>query len=177
MKSQDILLLLKLSSLHKCKDFNADHYSVRSLAAITGISKTEIGVSINRSIEVGLARHSHGPKRLDINNKALLEFISYGLRYVFPAKPGPIVRGMITSFEAPGLEGLLSSMGEHRYVWPDALSNDLGQEILPLYKTAPFAARNDAHLYQSLALVDAIRIGRAREISIAKNELKRRLQG
>ena len=177
MKSQDILLLLKLSSLHKCKDFTADQYSVRSLAAITGISKTEIGASINRSIEVGLARHSHGLQRLEINNKALLEFISYGIRYVFPAKPGPIVRGMITSFQAPGLEGLLTSMSEYVYVWPDAQSNDLGQEILPLYKTAPFAARNDVRLFQSLALVDAIRIGGAREISIAKSELKRRLQG
>jgi hypothetical protein len=35
--------------------------------------------------------------------------------------------------------------------------------VQPLYKTAPLAARRDADLYEILALVDAIRVGRARE--------------
>ena len=46
----------------------------------------------------------------------------------------------------------------------------------PLYKTAPAAALRDPTLYELLALVDAIRDGRARERKIAEQELISRLR-
>jgi hypothetical protein len=51
-----------------------------------------------------------------------------------------------------------------------------GESFSPLYKSAPSAAKKDSKLYQLLALVDAIRGGRARERDIAKKELKKRLE-
>ncbi len=48
-----------------------------------------------------------------------------------------------------------------------------GQSIIPLYSSAPEAALKDSILHGLLALVDALRIGRAREREIAINELKR----
>jgi hypothetical protein len=51
-----------------------------------------------------------------------------------------------------------------------------GESFSPLYKSAPYAAKNDSELYQLLALVDGIRGGRAREREIAKKELKIRLE-
>jgi len=44
-----------------------------------------------------------------------------------------------------------------------------------LYKTVPKAALKDAKLYELLAIVDAIRDGKAREREIAVKELKARL--
>jgi hypothetical protein len=41
----------------------------------------------------------------------------------------------------------------------------------------PEAARQDERLWELLALVDAIRIGNARERSLAVRELKKRLNG
>jgi len=177
MKSQDILILLKLVSLHQNPGVQPADFSVRSLAASTGISKTEISASLNRSFDVGLARHDRKNQLPVANSKILLDFIISGIRYVFPANPGAVVRGMPTSFEAPGLEGLLSSVGEYHYVWPDSESSDSGQGIAALYKTAPLAGKKDAKLYQSMALVDAIRLGNAREVAIAKDALKKRLGG
>ncbi len=176
MKSQDILILLKLISLHQNNKVQAEDFSVRALAAATGISKTEINASLKRSMDVGLAKRDRKSQLPLANSKALLDFIVSGLRYVFPANPGAIARGMVTGFEAPGLQGLLSSIGENHYVWPDAESSEKGQVIAPLYKTAPFAAQQDPQLYQSMALVDAIRLGNAREVSIAETELKKRLR-
>ena len=176
MKSQDILILLKVISLHQADNVQAEDFSVRALAASTGISKTEINASLKRSMDVGLAKRDRKSQLPMANSKALLDFIVSGLRYVFPAKPGAIARGMVTGFEAPGLQGLLSSIGENHYVWPDAESSEKGQVIVTLYKTAPFAARQDPQLYQSLALVDAIRLGNPREIAIAKDELSRRIR-
>ncbi len=176
MKSQDILILLKLDSLHRSDSVKSVDFSVRALATTTGISKTEVSASLNRSIEVGLAKLDRKNQLPITNSKALLEFIVSGLRYVFPAKPGAVGRGVSTGFEAPGLLGLLSSTAEYHYVWPDAEGNDKGQMIVPLYKTAPYAARQDAKLYKNMALVDAIRLGDAREIAIAKKELEASLR-
>jgi hypothetical protein len=46
----------------------------------------------------------------------------------------------------------------------------------PLYKAAPTAARKDPKLYELLALVDAVRGGRARERTTAVRLLEKRLQ-
>jgi hypothetical protein len=176
MKSQDILILLKLVSLHRNKSTLPGDFSVRAIAASTGVSKTEVGASIKRCIEVGLAKYDRKSDLPTVNSKALLDFIVYGLRYVFPAKPSAVERGLLTGFEAPGLEGLLSSVGDYHYVWPDANGKDKGQSILPLYKTVSNAARQDPNLYESLALIDAIRLGDPREVAVAKDALKKRLR-
>jgi hypothetical protein len=46
----------------------------------------------------------------------------------------------------------------------------------PLYRSVPNAARADKQLYELLALVDAIRSGRARERELAVKELRSRLE-
>ncbi len=126
-------------------------------------------------MDVGLLKHDRKTGLPKANSKALLDFISYGLRYVFPAEPGALERGLLTGFEAPGLDGLLASLAKYHYVWPDGQSADTGQGIVPLYKTAAFAARHDPWLYQLMALVDAVRLGDAREVAIARAALKDRL--
>ena len=60
-------------------------------------------------------------------------------------------------------------------VWPAADGDVRGQAIEPLYASAPNAARKDSELYQMLALVDALRVGRARERNMAAEELSKRL--
>ena len=45
----------------------------------------------------------------------------------------------------------------------------------PLYKSVPQAALRDSKFYQLLALVDAIRDGRARERKVAERDLVRTL--
>jgi hypothetical protein len=60
-------------------------------------------------------------------------------------------------------------------VWPDANGEYRGLEFAPLYRSAPQAAKRDPVLYELLALVDAVRGGRARERQIAGDELKKRL--
>jgi hypothetical protein len=60
-------------------------------------------------------------------------------------------------------------------VWPDPEGEVRGEELRPLYRSAPGAARKDPALYELLALVDAIRGGRARERNLAVEELKGRL--
>jgi hypothetical protein len=50
-----------------------------------------------------------------------------------------------------------------------------GVVIEPLHEKAPAAALQDPKLYELLAAVDALRVGRAREMEMARDILKRRI--
>ncbi len=63
------------------------------------------------------------------------------------------------------------------YVWPWPEGDARGQSIEPIYHSVPIAIKNDSNLYELLALVDAVRVGRVREQNIALDELKRRIKG
>ena len=150
----------------------SQQYNVRALAAETGISKSQVSLSLQRSYEVGLAKRDRHSGIPHVNAKGLLEFIIYGLSYVFPAKLGAVTRGIATSFGAPVLEGKLLSAGELVPVWSDALGTTMGRSVVPLFKSVGYAIQNDRELYALLALVDAIRLGQPRERNLAIKMLK-----
>jgi hypothetical protein len=180
MKSQDIVILLKLVSLEDQirqggldEPVSTDPFALRSLEGALGISKTEISVSLQRSIAATLAiKFNDRPK---VNRRNLTEFIRHGLKYVFPAKPGAPQRGVATGFAAPMLEGQLVSSGADIYVWPHAEGSQRGPSITPLFKSVPEAALIDGRLYELLALVDAIRLGNQREANLAQDRFEERM--
>jgi hypothetical protein len=211
MKSQDILLMLKLISIHgsshnrlnseiivfnnQWQDWDEDglrwqdwdeeelsqnylegtflesQFSVRALAHETGISKSQVSLSLNRCYAVGLAKKDRKTLLPKPNSQALLEFIFYGLRYVFPAKLGEVTRGIATSIAAPVLQGKLMSAGELAPVWPNPKGNTKGMAVEPLHKDVDKAIINDPNLYAMLALTDAIRLGHPRERNMAFDKL------
>ncbi|CTQ61914.1 hypothetical protein [Roseibium album] len=187
MKSQDIVILLKLVSLQaqeesgllESKDWSSgreEPYSVRGLGASLGISKTEVSASLKRSLESGLAIRDRSYRRTRPNRRDLYEFIAHGLKFVFPAKPGAPERGIPTAFAAPMLEGQLISAGHEIYVWAYAKGQVRGLSVEPLFKSVPEAISGDKRLYEYLALVDAIRLGKQRESNLATERLKDRLR-
>ncbi|WP_336814104.1 hypothetical protein [Bosea sp. MMO-172] len=187
MKSQDVVVLLKLVSLEDGEReigqqparygvvTGEDFYSVRGLEAALGISKTEVSASIKRSLDSGIAIRDRKTGRAKPNRRQLREFIVHGLKFVFPAKPGSMQRGLPTAFAAPVLRESLHSAGNIISVWPYARGQEMGQSVEPLFKTVPEAAERDERLYAYLALVDAIRLGHQREAGVAANLLAGRL--
>ncbi len=164
LKPQDVVVLLKLAVAK-------GEWSYPSLAAALGISASEVHSAIRRASEAGL--FSLATKRP--NRSALLEFLVHGVRYVFPAQRGGVTRGLPTAHAALPLKTRIVASGELIPVWPDPEGEVRGEEFRPLYKSVPGAARRDPALYELLALVDALRGGRARERKLAIEELQRRL--
>ena len=148
-------------------DFLRSRYSVRSLAESTGISKSQVSLSLQRSYESGLARLDLRTGEPNVNAKLLCEFIVYGIRYVFPTKLGEVTRGIATAMAAPVLRQQVMTAGELVPVWPHALGNTKGQAVEPLASSVARAVRDDPLLYAMLALTDAIRIGLPREKNLA----------
>lgn len=162
IKPQDVLLLLKIISDDNPK------WNQKPIAEALGLSQSEVSESVARSIFAGLLE----PKGKVVMKMALMEFLQYGLRYVFPQKPGAMVRGVPTSHSASPLNENIQSVEE--YVWPYGKGTVRGHGIIPLYPSVPEAALKDEKLHELLALVDALRVGRAREKELAIIELKKR---
>lgn len=163
MRPQDIVILLKIAT------YGDDDWYMKDVANELFISPSEVTESLNRSVLAGLI--SNNKKR--IMKSALVDFLVYGLKYVYPTKLGAMVRGIKTSHSAPPLSNEI--MSEDVYVWAYVEGDARGFAIEPLHSNVPKACLKDNKLYELLALVDAIRIGNKREFNLAVNELKQRL--
>ena len=84
--------------------------------------------------------------------------------------------GNATSYAAEPLKSKIAFSGDLPPVWPCRDGETRGVSLEPRYKSVPFAALRDPALYQLLALVDAIRDGRARERKLAERDLVHRLK-
>lgn len=163
MRPHDIVMLLKIIS------YGDEPWLQKPMANDLVISQSELSKSMARSKNASLLDVS-GRK---VRRLALMDFLESGITYVFPQHPGAIVRGVATSHSAPPLREQIQS--DESYVWPSAKGKQKGQAIQPLYRSVPEAALNDAKLHEMLALVDAIRVGSARERKLAVVELKKRI--
>ena len=163
MKPQDVVILLKIIAIDN------DNWHQKPLAEALKMSQSEISQSVARSQFSGLLDGS-GKKVMCLS---LMEFLQFGLTYVFPQKPGPVVRGMPTAHSALPLNKNIIS-NEH-FVWPTANGNVRGHGIIPLYQSVPEASTRDSKLYELLALADALRVGKVREREMAVKELKKQI--
>lgn len=165
MRPQDVVLLLRLTLPE------SEALQGKDLAQALHLSAAEVSESLRRCLYSRLLRD--GARLRQIQPRALLEFLLYGLPYVFPVQPGALVRGMATGPSAPPL---VATFGlEPAYVWPSAEGKVWGAAIEPLYLGAPAAAHADVRLYELLALVDALRLSRPRERRVATDLLGKAL--
>lgn len=161
MRPQDIAILLKIICYKKKKWMN------KNLADDLYLSTAEVSNSLNRNVIAGLIDE----EKNKVRSQALIEFLVYGLPYVFPQKPAGITRGMPTAHSHPFLREQFIS--DQLYVWPDADSEEKGFSVQPLYPGTVKAAKKDKDFYLLLALTDVLRLGKTREKKIAFSELKR----
>ena len=163
-KTQDVVVALKLCT-------GVDTATYAELGVQLGMSASEVHASVRRLANARLVE----PETKRVRREALVEFLIHGVPYAFPAAPKDITRGMPTAWAAPVMEGRFDGNGQLAPVWPDPEGAIQGATVKPLYPSVTHAAHVDKQLYDLLALVDAVRIGRARERQWAAAEIKRRL--
>ena len=164
-KSQDVLVALKIA-------VGGLGSSYADLALQLGMSASEVHASVRRLIESRLL----DPDSKDIRREALRNYLVHGVPHAFPASPKEITRGMPTAWAAPAVAQKTVRADQIPPVWPDPEGTVQGAAVDPLYGSVPGAARRDPELYTLLALVDALRIGRARERNMAEKQIGERLK-
>jgi len=177
LRSQDVVLVLKLIAA------NSAAWSFAKLGKELFMSSSHAFASALRAQTANLLSISTAPPSppkargvlFEPQRTNLKEFLIHGVKYAFPVEHGGVTRGVST---AEGASPLREHFAEHSTlppVWPYAEGSVRGIAFSPLYKTVPQAALRDPKLYELLALVDAIREGRAREREIAIRELTARI--
>jgi hypothetical protein len=122
-----------------------------------------------RRAKAAMATHADNPAR--VNSRNLAEFAVHGAKYAFPAERLPVSVGVPTSHSAPAFAGVFAP-GSDDWVWPHPNGTVRGPGLEPLHPSVPYAATQDAKLYEMLALFDALRVGRARERGMALERLE-----
>jgi hypothetical protein len=168
LKPQDVVILLKLVALGR------EPWTYQRLAVELSISQSEAHAGVKRAVAARLMNDTTAAGGRPVL-PALAEFVIHGVRYAYPPKKGELTRGMPTGYAAPPLDKVIVQPDEPPPVWPYAEGSVRGYTFEPLYPSVPAAAARDAKLYELLALVDAIRDGRARERSLAVKEIEKRL--
>lgn len=162
LQSQDVAVIMALAAFSPSVDGRELTYV--GLAEGLGLSPSGVHKSIRRAVAAGLVR----PDGRRILRSAVLELVIHGVRYVFPAVRGRAARGVPTASSAPILRARLAvPTGATELVWPHRDGTVRGESIEPLYPGAPSAALANRTLYDLLALIDALRVGGAREREVA----------
>jgi hypothetical protein len=178
MRPQDVVVILKLIAQRptiKEENTKIDLKAIinnqnKTIAKNLQMSEAEISESLRRSEYAGLIADKATKK---VNQRAFLEFLIYGIKYVFPTHPGAMVRGIPTAHSALPLKDIIVS--DELFVWEHPEGTVRGQAIEPLYPTVPKIVEKDTKLYELLALVDGIRTGTARINNITAKELENRI--
>jgi len=146
--------------------------SFASLGKSLGMSASEVHAAVQRLRESKLV----DPVSRQVYRERLRNFIVHGVPYAFPVAAKEITRGLPTAWAAPVMKDSVAYDPMSSPVWPSPEGIVKGVAVKPLYPSAVEASNNDPELYDLLALVDAVRLGRVREPQMAEEELEKRLK-
>lgn len=157
LRPHDVLVLLQLG-IRPVATF-------RELSAKVGLSLGEVHKAAKR---LELSRLIIFDQR-SVNLSAMMEFLVSGVPYAFPAKLGVPSRGIPTAFSAPPLAQEFMDGG--MVVWPAHNGRSRGLALTPLSPAVSTIWEENQDLYRALTLIDALRVGRARERKRAREHL------
>ncbi|HEY7772631.1 MAG TPA: helix-turn-helix domain-containing protein [Marinagarivorans sp.] len=164
LKAQDSLLALKYWSMRR----EGGQLAMRDLAEVLGFSASEVSKAAKRLVVSGLLVERDGLYFAE--TRALSEWLCFGLRYALPPKVSGFGRGMGTAWNCDLVKSPIVPPSP-AFIWPMPGGEQEGVFVEPIYQSVPLAASKDVLLYQALALVDAVRLGKPRELAIARESL------
>ena len=141
----------------------------RSLAADLHVSLSTVHSALKNLRGAGLVRGS-GPYVVD--RAKLFDFLVHGVPVVYQAVRTEVVRGVATGIFSPHFRERFAVGKLVTTVWPYGKGKEVGEGLVPLYPTVPLVCSRDSELYQLLAAVDVLRVGKARERAAAVTYLR-----
>lgn len=161
LKPHDVAVVIALAV--KGNDPSMATYS--EIGRTLGLSSSTTHESVHRLQRAGLVRPgSRSPNVYELRN-----FLAHGVRAAFPPSIGRSARGVPTAHSGPPLRQLLDSSTS--MVWPDPVGRSTGVSLTPLYPKATELPERAPEIYGALTLVDALRVGQARERNAALSAL------
>jgi hypothetical protein len=165
LQPRDIVIMLQISHA-------AEGWTVRSLGEPIGVAAGSMHRGLDRLARVGI----YDPRSRALNAAVLDELVRHGLRFVVGGALGAESRGVPTAWGAPLLRAQLS-IDAPPPVWPSAQGAVRGPALEPIVANAVELIDSAPEVAADLALIDAIRVGAARDRRLATDLLLGRLAG
>lgn len=162
LRPQDLVLALHLSLGRPATQ--------GEMARCLGLSQAEVSNALKRLQQARLLMNDARSVVLP----RLFEVCVHGVPYFLPAQLGRRARGVPTVALIQPLLGKVAGE-EGELVWPYKDGTERAPSLEPIHPCVPHAASQDERLHTLLALVDAIRVGKSRMVTLATNELRARL--
>lgn len=156
---------------------DSGRWSMANLGKIMRVSASTIHDSISRMLAVQLLVASpQTATQYQLDRLGLKQLIIHAIRYLAPARPGAVTRGIPTASSAPVMERL-SAASDLAFVWPSVGGQVTGMAVDPLHKSVPYLCvlTGQQRLYELFCLIDALRLGSRRETAMAIELLEQRL--
>lgn len=176
LKAQDILILIRLLLAQKRGEVGG----YQSLSVWTGVSLSECHAAVGRLARAGLVQSDLAGSSAGfswvVSASLSREFLEHALKFIFPLQVGAEQRGILTGTQVPGVNekpaGVIES---EKWVWPSAVGETRGMAVIPIYRSVPKAALQDADLHQAMAALDLARSSQARLRRLGLEWLQTRL--
>jgi hypothetical protein len=177
LRPQDLVVACKLVSIGK------KTWTYAWLMKELSLSTSGTFNAIARLRKAGLVQGGLRTEGSEVRvvRKRLFDLLASGAiqAMFFPVK-GEITRGVPTSVHAPPLKNLASSLVGVSddlvpLVWPYSKGIVRGETLRPIHPSAIHASLTDVGLYELLALIDVLRVGKAKERKAALGMLETKI--
>jgi len=165
LKPQDVLVACRLALASP----GSEDITQRGLAADLCVSLSTVHSALKNLRGAGLVKGS-GP--YVVEGGRLLDFLVHGVPVVYQAERTEVVRGVATGIFSPYFRERFAAGRLVATVWPYGKGKEVGEGLVPLYPTVPVVCSRNPELYQLLAAVDVLRVGKSREREAAVTYLR-----
>ena len=110
-----------------------------------------------------------------IDARKLFGLLAYGVPMFFTAQKTAMVRGIPTGVHSPLWKKRFGGAGVAT-VWPYGRGKEVGEGLVPIYPSVPSACVLDSTLYEVMATLEILRVGKTRERRVAENYLREKLK-
>lgn len=158
LKAQDLVIALVIRLVPQS-------WGYATLAEFTGLSTSQIHLSCKRLRKSDLLRQDAG-EAWHVPASNLSEFLTHGMRYVFPVRPGEPTRGIPTAHTAAFVASEFAVGAEVLpLVWPTVNGEVKGNRLEPLHpcQLRCIPRPGGEPVYRALVCIDLLRVGQARE--------------
>jgi hypothetical protein len=163
LKPQDVFVASLLAIAGKT---SATH---EWLAKTLHLSSSTVFESLKRCRHAKLVTGTeHGVK---IVPQRLYDFLVHAVPVLYyPRRVAP-VRGIATAVFSPLFRDRFTKSGDLVMVWPYSKGKELGEGLLPIYPSIPIACSQNPALYELMAAIEVLRVGKVREKAAAVSYL------
>jgi hypothetical protein len=166
LQPSDIYVLAGLAVLDE------PEWTYRDLAARLRVPHPLVQRALQRAGESDLYSRS----TRSVHRANFEELVLHGLRFLAPAKLGPVVAGIPAAWAAPPMSRLIHETSDLPPVWPSAHGHVRGHELPPLHPSAVEAVETFPDLGELLAVIDSVRAGDVRVRQVASEQARELLR-